>query len=101
MLLWQLKLQKPFAWDQQVLVQKSLQQLLACITLDGRCMLTFHLCMQPPTLTWCCCGKAQATTERQMMAHAWEQGRAACAAQVNISVVCNEHYCMHGFRSAG
>jgi hypothetical protein len=29
-----------------------------------------------PTLTWCCCGKARATKEQQMMAHAQEQGRA-------------------------
>ena len=32
-----------------------------------------------PTLTWwCCCGKARATKEWQMMVHAQEQGRAAC-----------------------
>jgi hypothetical protein len=35
-----------------------------------------------PTLTWCCCDKAWATKEWQMMAHAREQGKAACAAQV-------------------
>jgi hypothetical protein len=29
-----------------------------------------------PTLTWCCCGKAWATKEWQMMAHAQVQGRA-------------------------
>jgi hypothetical protein len=37
MLLWQLKLQKPFAWDQQLILQKSLQQLLAGAT-GGRCI---------------------------------------------------------------
>jgi hypothetical protein len=36
-LLWQLKLQKPLPWDQQVLVQESLQQLLAGAT-GGRCI---------------------------------------------------------------
>jgi hypothetical protein len=38
------------------------------------------------TLTWYCCGKAQATKEWQLMAHAQEQGRAACAAQVDNGV---------------
>jgi hypothetical protein len=50
-------------------------------------------------LTWCCCSEARAAKEWQLMAHAQEQGRAA---QVNISVACNEHYCMHAaFSSAG
>jgi hypothetical protein len=46
-----------------------------------------------PALTWCCCGKARATKEWQMMAHAREQGRAGqhvCQAQVDNGVVCNQ-----------
>ena len=31
-LLWQLRLQKPFPWDQQVVMHKSLQQPLAGVT---------------------------------------------------------------------
>jgi hypothetical protein len=42
-----------------------------------------------PMLTWCCCGKARATKEQQMIAHALKRGKAA---QVNISGVCNQHY---------
>jgi hypothetical protein len=45
MLLWQLKLQKPLPWDQQIFLQKGLQQLLACTT-GGNFMLTYHQCMQ-------------------------------------------------------
>jgi hypothetical protein len=52
-----------------------------------------------PTLTWCCCGKAWATKEWQMMAHAREQGKAACAAQVKYqwqmqSALCMQHSAM-------
>jgi hypothetical protein len=52
-----------------------------------------------PTLTWCCCGKARATTEQQMMAHAQEQGKATCAAQVEYqwqmqSALCMQHSAM-------
>jgi predicted RNA-binding protein YlxR (DUF448 family) len=61
-------------------------------------------------LTWCCCDKARAakerqmitrvraSKERQMMARVQEQGRAA---QVNINIACNEQYCVHtAFRNA-
>jgi hypothetical protein len=47
-----------------------------------------------PMLTWCCCGKAWATKEWQMMAHAQEQGRAACAAQVEYQWRMQSALCM-------
>jgi hypothetical protein len=60
MLLWQLKLQKPLPWDQQIFLQKGLQQLLACTT-GGSVHANMPAMHATPMLTWCCCGEAWAT----------------------------------------
>jgi hypothetical protein len=61
MLLWQLKLQKPFAWDQQVILQKF--AVTAGMRHRRLLQANMPLMHATPTLTWCCCGKARATKE--------------------------------------
>jgi hypothetical protein len=47
-----------------------------------------------PTLTWCCCGKARATKEWQMMAHAKGAGQGSMCSTGQVSVANAIRICM-------